>query len=132
MKLIAMLVLIPLLSFGGDYSLTREATKLTPGGGSPTNVLSWTCQQNCGVEIQEVHVYGGTLTDTATVTRVSYDGYVTNTVATLTYTSGASASTATITYGNLTWYPGRGKDRCVITGTGTNAFYTAFVYRAHP
>jgi len=122
-RFLFLLLFVPVLALAGDYVIVRDAVIVNPGAN--TSTVSWYPAAPVSGELLELQVFHG-VANTAAISRVSYDGYVTNAIATLTV-----GSSCTVT--NWAWvtWEGTQRDKLLITSTASNLYYFAPVYKQH-
>ncbi len=122
----AFLFISVLLAMAGDYQIIRSDPGVSPGGGTGTNIAKlYVGQDVSGAELIEVFVWN-LVAGTTTVSRVLFNGALTNTVATLTNSTSASISAAN-TIAKMWKY----EDYFLFIGEGTNAFRYGGIMRGH-
>ena len=122
----AFLFISALLAMAGDYQIIRSAPGTSPGGGSGTNIAKlYIGQDVSGAELIEVFVWN-LAQGTTTVSRVIFDGALTNKVATIT-NSGTTAISSANTIAKM-W---KSEDYFLFNCDDTHTFKFGGIMRGH-
>jgi len=123
---LSFLFIFSLLAMAGDYQIIRSDPGTSPGGGSGTNIAKlYIGQDVSGAELIEVFVWNLAV-GTTTVSRVIYNGALTNTVATIT-NSGTTAISSANTIAKM-W---KSEDYFLFNSGATNSFKFGGIMRGH-